>query len=100
MWGGLALLSVSVPARAQGDLPGKKVLTLAVARRIADAAGVEATRRHAPVVIAVVDDGAYLLVLHRLDDTQVASVEVGMGKDEEIALVGAAATDRAVTGLP
>jgi glc operon protein GlcG len=38
------------------------------------------------VVIVVVDDGGYPLVLHRLDDTQVASVEVGIGKARTAAI--------------
>jgi glc operon protein GlcG len=38
------------------------------------------------VVIAVVDDGGHLLVLHRLDDTQVASVEVGIAKARTAAI--------------
>jgi glc operon protein GlcG len=38
------------------------------------------------VVIAVIDDGGHLLVLHRLDDTQVASVEVGIAKARTAAI--------------
>ena len=34
----------------------------------------------------VVDDGGHLLVLHRLDDTQVASVEVGVAKARTAAI--------------
>ena len=83
---GLALLAVSTPALAQGDLPSKKVLTIRAAKRIADAAEAEANRRHATVVIVVTDDGGYPLVLYRLDDTQVASVEVGLGKARTAAI--------------
>ena len=63
---------------AQAELPDKKVLTLDVAKKIAAAAEAEAKKRNATVVIVVVDDGGHMLVLHRLDDTQVASVEVGI----------------------
>jgi glc operon protein GlcG len=38
------------------------------------------TNKDVIVRLVVVDDGGYPLVLHRLDDTQVASVEVGIGK--------------------
>ena len=79
----LALAAPSVPADA---LPTKEVLTLRVARSVADAAEAEALRRGATVVIAVVDDAGYLLVLHRLDDTQVASVEVGIAKARTAAI--------------
>src|SRR5918911_2079654 len=58
----------------------RKALTLAGADAIARAAEAEATKRGAKVVIAVVDDGGNLIVLRRLDDTQVASVDVGIDK--------------------
>ncbi|HSB55040.1 MAG TPA: heme-binding protein [Gemmatimonadales bacterium] len=58
----------------------KRVMSLSAAKRIAAAAEAEATRRGATVVIVVVDDGGYPLVLERLDDTQVASVDVGIAK--------------------
>ena len=67
-------------------LPTKEVLTLRAARSIADAAETEAQRRGATVVIVVVDDAGHLLVLHRLDDTQVASVEVGIAKARTAAI--------------
>jgi uncharacterized protein GlcG (DUF336 family)/quinol monooxygenase YgiN len=77
---------VFTAATVQADLPGKKVLTLSVAKKIAEAAEVEARKRGSTVVIVVVDDGGHLLVLHRLDDTQVASVEVGIGKARTAAI--------------
>ena len=58
----------------------RKALTLAGADAIARAAEAEATARGARVVIAVVDDGGNPIVLRRLDDTQVASVDVGIDK--------------------
>jgi uncharacterized protein GlcG (DUF336 family) len=80
----LIVIAMAVAVRA--DLPTKKVLTLAVAKKIAAAAEAEALKRGSTVVIAVVDDGGYLLVLHRLDDTQVASVEVGIAKARTAAI--------------
>ena len=83
----LTLLSLlAVPPAPTELLPTKEVLTLRLARAIADAAEAEAARRGAAVVIAVVDDGGSLLVLHRLDDTQVASVEVGIAKARTAAI--------------
>jgi len=72
------------PAKAQ--LPVKKVLTLEVVKKIAAAAESEAKKRNATVVIVIVDDGGHLLLLERLDDTQVASVEVGIGKARTAAI--------------
>jgi len=50
------------------------------------AAEAEAKKRGATVVIAVVDDGGQLILLERLDDTQVASVEVAIGKARTAAI--------------
>jgi len=79
----LALLAAPRPAATQVT---KKVLTLESAKKIAAAAEAEAKKRGSTVVIVVVDDGGYPLVLHRLDDTQVASVEVGVGKARTAAI--------------
>src|SRR5262245_62588283 len=67
------LLSPKVGLQAQ--LLDKKILTLEAAERVAAAAQAEAKKRNATVVIVVVDDGGYPLVLKRLNDTQVASVD-------------------------
>ena len=37
-------------------------------------------------MIAVVDDGGHLILLHRLDEAQVASVNVGIGKARTAAI--------------
>jgi glc operon protein GlcG len=76
------LLTIPILAVRLGtaELPTKKILTLDAAKRVAAAAEAEARKRGATVVIVVVDDGGHLLLLERLDDTQVASVEVGIGK--------------------
>ena len=78
-------LLIVAPA-VQAELPVKKVITLNVAKKIAAAAEAEAKRRHLTAVIVVVDDGGHPLLLHRLDDTQVASVEVGIGKARTAAI--------------
>ena len=79
----LCALGSNVPA---ADLPTKKILTLDAAKQIAAAAEAEAKRRSSTVVIVVVDDGGHVLLLERLDDTQVASVEVGIGKARTAAI--------------
>jgi glc operon protein GlcG len=78
----LFLLTVA----AKPELPVKTVLTLDAAKKIAGAAEAEARKRGATVVIVVVDDGGHMLFLERLDDTQVASVEVGIGKARTAAI--------------
>lgn len=58
----------------------KIALTLDDAKKIAAAAEAEARHNDWPVVIAIVDDGAHLLHLLRLDDAQFGSIEVAMQK--------------------
>ena len=79
----LCALTGNLPA---ADLPTKKILTLDAAKQVAAAAEAEAKRRGSTVVIVVVDDGGHVLLLERLDDTQVASVEVGIGKARTAAI--------------
>ena len=87
----LFLFSVTSELRAQ--LLEKKVLTLEAADKVAKVAEAEAKRRNATVVIVVVDDGGYPIVLKRLNDTQVASVDVGIGKARTAAIFRRASKD-------
>jgi glc operon protein GlcG len=80
------LTLVTLRAGVSAELPTKPVLTLEVAKAVVAAAEAEAVRRGSTVVIVVVDDGGHLLLLERLDDTQVASVEVGIGKARTAAI--------------
>ena len=82
----ILVLTLSVATVLQAELPTKKVLTLGLAKRLVAAAEAEAKKRGATVVIAVVDDGGHLILLERLDDTQVASVEVAIGKARTAAI--------------
>src|SRR6185369_17536697 len=84
----LLLLSslLAVAPAVHAELPVKRVITLNVAKKIVAAAEAEAKRRHLTAVIVVVDDGGHPLLLHRLDDTQVASVEVGIGQARTAAI--------------
>ena len=81
-----AALLIAPASVAQSQLLDKKVLTLEAADKVAAAAETEAKKRNSTVVIVVVDDGGYPLVLKRLNDTQVASVEVGIGKARTAAI--------------
>jgi len=61
-------------------LATKKVLTLDAAKQIAAAAHEEARKNHWTMAICIVDDGAHLLYLERMDGTQIASVIVAQDK--------------------
>jgi glc operon protein GlcG len=69
-----------------GNIKTRRALTLAGADLIARTAEVEASKRGARVVIAVVDDGGKPIVLRRLDHTQVASVDVAIDKARTAAI--------------
>jgi glc operon protein GlcG len=81
-----ALVLSACAVAAQAQVVDKKALTLEAAKKIAAAAEAEAKKQRARVVIAIVDDGGNLILLERLDDTQVASVDVGIGKARTAAI--------------
>lgn len=83
---GSCLIFLGITAATQAQMVDKKALTLDAARKIAAAAETDAKTKSARVVIAVVDDGGNLLLLERLDDTQVASVDVAIGKARTAAI--------------
>ncbi len=62
------------------ELASKHCLNLKVAKAIAAAAEAEAIRNNWKVSIAIVDDGAHLLYLQRLDGAHLASAEISQGK--------------------
>jgi len=82
----LALVVLAMAATSEAQLIDKKALTLDAAKRIVAAAETDAKAKGARVVIAVVDDGGNLLLLQRLDETQVASVNVAIGKARTAAI--------------
>lgn len=89
-WSALPLLAAFVAfqsgaAFAQSadtaPLASKKTLTLAGAHRVLAAAEREAAQNGWPAVLAVVDDGGWLITLVRMDNVpMLASVELAPGK--------------------
>jgi uncharacterized protein GlcG (DUF336 family) len=55
-------------------------ITLAQARKVASAAEAEAAKNKWSVVIAIVDTGGNLVLLERMDDTQIFSIEIAQKK--------------------
>ncbi len=82
----MGFLFAACATAASAQTTTKAVISLAAAETIASAAQAEANKRGSTVVIAIVDDGGHLILLKRLDDTQVASVEVGIGKARTAAI--------------
>lgn len=82
---GIALVCL-LAAAGSAQTIDKKTLSFEAARKVAAAAEAAARAKGVGVVIVVVDDGGHLILLHRLDDTQVASVNVGIGKARTAAI--------------
>jgi glc operon protein GlcG len=58
----------------------KQVLTLEIAKQVAAAAAAEAAANKWTVVISILDEGGNLMYLERIDDTQIASIQVAQEK--------------------
>ena len=74
----LALMSSM--AFAQEPTPYGAPINLETARKVLAAAEAEAVKQKWPVAIAVLDSAGYLVAFHRLDNTQLGSIEVAMEK--------------------
>lgn len=74
---GAVMLSASVATAQTAD---RKVITLDGARKIMAAAEAEARKNNWTVAIAVVDEAGHLIAFHKLDDTQVGSIDIAIGK--------------------
>ncbi len=57
-------------------------LTLAEAKIVMEAAEREAAANQWPMAIAIVDTGARLLMFHKMDNTQLGSIEISQRKAE------------------
>jgi glc operon protein GlcG len=75
-----ALLAV-LPAQSQtAQLPYGPPITLEAAKKVMAAAEGEAAKNNWPMVIAIIDSGGHLVMLHRMDNSQLSSVELSQGK--------------------
>lgn len=83
---GVFISAVAAAAAESPAVGSKQVVTLAGARAVAAAAEAAAREQKAAVVIAVVDDGGALVLLERLDGTQIASSDVAIGKARTAAI--------------
>jgi glc operon protein GlcG len=73
-------------SRYRSPMKTKPTLTLEDARRMAAAAEAEATRNQWAVTIAIVDDGAHLLWLQRLDGAAAISAAIAPAKAQTAAM--------------
>jgi uncharacterized protein GlcG (DUF336 family) len=78
----VAGLSLGVTAAAAQGLPPPygPPITLDAARQVMAAAEAEAEKNKWPVVIAIIDSGGNIVMLHRRDDSQLAAIATAEGK--------------------
>jgi len=71
----------ALPAQAQTvPPPYGPPLGIENARKIMAAAEAEAAKNNWAVVIAIIDSGGHIVMLHRRDDVQLSSIEIAQGK--------------------
>jgi len=76
---GIVALAVTAGA-ASAQTADRKIITLEGAKRIMAAAEAEARKHNWTVAIAVVDEAGNLIAFQKLDDTQVGSIDIAIGK--------------------
>lgn len=87
--GAVALLiavGLAAPAVAQAPMPYGAPISLEQAKKVLAGAEAEARKNSWPVAIAIVDGSGFLVAFARLDNTQLGSVEVALGKATTAAL--------------
>lgn len=74
-------LAVALPAHSQTMPPDYgPPIGLETARKAMAAAEAEASKNNWPVVIAIIDSGGHIVMLHKRDNAQLASIEIAQGK--------------------
>jgi uncharacterized protein GlcG (DUF336 family) len=74
-------LLAAAPTRAQTPPPPYgPPIGIEGARAVMAAAETEASRNNWAVVIAIIDSGGHIVMLHRYNDVQLSSIEIAQGK--------------------
>ncbi len=82
----ITLMAAMLAGEAAAQLLERQALSLAEAKKIAAAAEAEALTNAWNVVIAIVDEGGNLIYLQRLDEAQIGSIDIAVGKARTAAL--------------
>jgi len=80
------LLALFLAGTGRGEPLLRKSLSLDDARKAAAAAVAEAKKNKWIMAIAVVDDGGHLIYFERIDETQVGSIGIAIGKARTAAI--------------
>jgi glc operon protein GlcG len=73
-------LGFTIAPAAEAQFAARQALTLEGAKRIMAAAEAEAVKNRWTVAIAIVDEAGELVLFHKLDETQVGSIDIAIGK--------------------
>ena len=77
----LVIMSVETMAQNQPAIPSYgEPITMDKAKKVLQAAEAYAVSKQWPVAIAIVDTGGNLVLFAKLDNTQIGSIEVAIGK--------------------
>lgn len=76
----VALFQLAALAHAQSPPPYGEAISLAQAKKIVAAAEAEAVKNKWTVAIAIVDGSGFLVAFERMDNTQLASLEIALQK--------------------
>src|SRR6187551_1317280 len=68
------------PAKAPAPIPYGEPITLEVAKKMANAAELFATNNQWTIAVAIVDTGGNLVLFEKMENTQIGSIEVAIGK--------------------
>ena len=75
------VLATALPAQSQTTPPDYgPPIGLETARKAMAAAEAEASKNNWPVVIAIIDSGGHIVMMHKRDNAQLASLEIAQGK--------------------
>ena len=76
---GVLLLPLTATAQ-QAALPYGPPIAIDAAKKVMAAAEAEAAKNNWPVSIAILDSGGNIVMLHRLDNAQLAATDLAIGK--------------------
>jgi glc operon protein GlcG len=78
--GAIALLAITAAAAQTTPPPYGPPIGIENARKVMNAAEAEAAKNNWAVVIAILDSGGNIVMLHRRDDVQLSSIDIAQGK--------------------
>jgi uncharacterized protein GlcG (DUF336 family) len=77
---GAALIVAFAQSASAQVIPYGPPITLETAKKVVAAAEAEARKNNWPVVISIIDSGGHIVLLQRLDNTQLGSIEIATAK--------------------